>query len=98
MRVVSLPKDERPRERLRRCGAESLSGAELLAILLRTGTRSKDVLELATEVLAAFGGITGLARAVENELMAFQGLGETKAAVLITAVEQIGRASCRERV
>lgn len=96
MRVVSLPKEERPRERLRRSGAESLSGAELLAVLLRTGTRNKDVLELATEVLAAFGGVKGLARAVENELMAFQGLGETKAAVLIAAVE-LGRRMAAER-
>lgn len=96
MKISDLPKEERPRERLRRYGAASLSGRELLAILLRTGTPGKDVLELAAEILASYGGVKGLSLADGDEFLAFEGLGEAKAAVLQAAVE-LGKRMSAER-
>lgn len=63
MRLAQLTGEEKPRERLFRLGAESLSVVELLAILLRTGTRGEDVLALASSLLDEWGGLTGLGRA-----------------------------------
>jgi len=96
MKLASLPQEERPRERLRLKGASSLSLAELLAVLLRTGSRGKDVLELASSILEEFGDARGLARVDEEELMGFPGLGEAKACVLIAALE-LGRRIRSER-
>ena len=57
MSLKTLPADTRPREKLLARGASSLSDSELLALLLRTGTQGKGVLQMAEEVLATFGGI-----------------------------------------
>lgn len=87
MRLAALPAEERPRERLRLRGPSSLSAPELIAILLGTGSRGKDVLELSSELLAEFGDVKGLARATGEELTSFPGLGEAKACVLLAALE-----------
>lgn len=87
MRLASLPEDERPRERLRLKGAAALSLAEILAILLRTGSKGKDVLDLATDLVKEFGTAKGLSRATEEEMRNFPGLGGAKASVLLAAVE-----------
>ena len=87
MRLAALPAEERPRERLRLRGPSSLSAPELIAILLGTGSRGKDVLELSSELLAEFGDVKGLARATGEELTNFPGLGEAKACVLLAALE-----------
>ncbi len=88
--IRDLPTAERPRERLRDRGASTLSNAELLAIVLRTGTASENALNLASRMLARFGGLVGLARAGFRELCAERGLGEAKAAQLKAALE-LGR-------
>ncbi|MBI2935778.1 MAG: DNA repair protein RadC [Chloroflexi bacterium] len=85
--IRDLPRAERPRERLRDAGPPSLSNAELLAILLRTGTTSENVLNLATRLLASFDGLTGLAKAGFQELCGFHGLGEAKVAQIMAALE-----------
>ncbi|MDI9369462.1 MAG: DNA repair protein RadC [Synergistaceae bacterium] len=95
MRLSSLPAEERPRERLRRRGAASLSVPELLAILLRTGSRGKDVLELSADVLGKFGDLRGLAKASDEEMMELPGLGDAKACVLLAAMELAKRLSCQ---
>ena len=59
MPISSWPKTERPRERLLERGAEVLSDAELLAVLLRNGIKGKDAVTLARELLAKFGGLRG---------------------------------------
>lgn len=82
-----LPNSERPRERLRDAGPAALSNAELLAILLRTGTPSESVLDLSSRLLAQLSGLEGLARASHAELCAFHGFGEAKAAHLLAALE-----------
>ncbi len=85
-----LPTDERPRERLQNHGPNALSNAELLAIILRTGTSRDNVLELAGKLLAKYGGLSGLMRAEFMELCNEYGLGAAKTAQLKAALE-IGR-------
>jgi len=83
----NLPEDERPRERLLKQGPRALSNAELLAILLRTGTESENVLRLATRILTQFGGLHQLAGASPAELMNIRGLGMAKASQVAAALE-----------
>jgi DNA repair protein RadC len=90
LHIRDLPLGERPRERLRERGASYLSNAELIAILLRTGTASENALELANHLLSAFGGLGGLARASFEELATIHGIGEAKTAQLKAALE-LGR-------
>ncbi|MCZ6615654.1 MAG: hypothetical protein O6920_07775, partial [Chloroflexi bacterium] len=66
--IRDLPAGERPRERLRDHGPTYLSNTELIAILLRTGTTSENVIALATRLLAQYGGLEGLAKASFREL------------------------------
>ena len=88
--IKDLPVEERPRERLKKYGAGSLANAELLAIILRTGVGGENVLNLATRLLARFGGLMGLARASVSELCGEKGIGVAKAAQLKAAME-LGR-------
>jgi DNA repair protein RadC len=88
--VRELPSHERPRERLQHFGPQALSLAELLAIILRTGTRGDNALELANKLLAKYGGLPGLVRADFRELCAEHGMGEAKSAQVKAALE-IGR-------
>lgn len=88
--IKELPTTERPRERLRHYGAEALSTAELLAIILRTGVGGQNVLELANSLLAQYGGLVGLARAGFAELCETRGIGPTKVTQLKAALE-LGR-------
>ena len=85
--IKDMPVGERPRERLERYGAGSLSNAELLAILLRVGVEGESAIGLGTRLLAQFGGLAGLARASLAELRAVRGLGLAKAAQLKAAME-----------
>lgn len=90
--VRDLPMGERPREKLIRFGAAALSNAELIAILLRTGTKERSVLDVAAEVLSLFQreGITELMHMTPSEMTKIQGLGEAKASAILAAVE-LGR-------
>jgi DNA repair protein RadC len=89
-RIRDLPASERPRERLRDYGASALSTAELLAIILRTGSQRESALSLATRLLSSHRGLVGLARVSFRELCGEKGLGEAKAAQLKAALE-LGR-------
>ncbi len=88
--IHDMPTDERPRERLQHYGAQALSSAELLAIILRTGSSRDNVIELASKLLTKYGGLSGLMRAEFSELCLEHGLGEAKACQLKAALE-IGR-------
>lgn len=90
--VRDLPIDERPREKLMAAGAACLSNVELLAILLRTGTRENSVLRVAEQVLARYKdvGITAMMSMSVAELSSVQGVGAVKAATILAAVE-LGR-------
>ncbi len=74
-----VPPADRPRERLLTLGAGALKTAELLAILLRTGTTQRPVLELAEFLLTHFGSLEALSRAPVGELARIKGIGEAKA-------------------
>ena len=88
--IRDMPDEQRPRERLRDAGPAALSDAELLAILLRTGTKAESAVTLASRLLAEAGGLDPLARVSHGELCAFHGFGEAKAAHLLAALE-LGR-------
>ena len=90
MKLSQLSESERPREKLLVLGPDSLSVVELLAILLRTGTKGKDVLEFSAFLLDEWGGLEGLCRAKPSELMQENGLKEAKAATL-SAVLELGK-------
>lgn len=93
MGIRDWPEDERPRERLRRHGAGSLSAAELLALFLRTGTRGRSAVDLARDLLARFDGdLARLASAPAAELEKVPGIGPAKAAQLVAALELARRA------
>ncbi|MBS4208959.1 DNA repair protein RadC [Bacillus sp. FJAT-50079] len=88
--IRDFPAEDRPRERLINNGSESLSNQELLAILLRTGTKSESVLQLANRLLTQFDGLMWLKDAAIEELMNIKGIGQAKAVQLSAAVE-LGR-------
>ena len=85
--VREWPESERPREKLAQYGASALSTAELLAIILRTGTAREDVVALAQRLLVQKGGLLGLADTSMTELAAEHGLGLAKGAQLKAALE-----------
>lgn len=87
MRVRELAQEERPREKLLSQGASACSTAELLAVLLRTGTKKQGVLELAQEWLSEVGGISGLSRLAPEAILQRKGVGKAKAATLLAALE-----------
>lgn len=82
VRIRELPSSQRPRERLRDLGAASLTNAELLAIILRTGSADQSVLGFASSLLARHGDLGGLARLSFADLMQETGVGPAKAAEL----------------
>ncbi|MDY7094323.1 MAG: DNA repair protein RadC [Acidobacteriota bacterium] len=94
--IHEMPTQERPRERLLRHGSQTLSEAELLAVLLRTGGRGRSVLEMARELLDEWGGLARLPGLAYGDLRR-RGLGEAKAATLLAALE-IARRLAREEL
>jgi DNA repair protein RadC len=91
MPIPRWAEDDRPREKLINKGKSALSDAELLAILIRSGTRSESAVELARKVLdQASGSLVELSRMGCSDLMRFKGLGEAKALSIIAALE-LGR-------
>ncbi|HJF19674.1 MAG TPA: hypothetical protein K8W13_05145 [Enterococcus columbae] len=80
--ISNIPASSMPRERLITYGVQALSDQELLAILLRTGTKAKNVLELAGQVLMIFPNLYELKNANLAELCSIHGIGETKVIAL----------------
>jgi DNA repair protein RadC len=99
--IKELPSDERPRERLTNYGPGALSNAELLAIILRVGSRDENVIRMAQRLLTHFDGLPGLAQAPMEDLIEQKGIGPAKAVELKAAFE-LGRrwqnASPQERL
>lgn len=85
-----VPQEERPRERMMNYGAEALSHAELLAILLRTGTKDESVVHLANRIMRQVGSIRQLVDLSIEELTEIKGIGTAKA-IQIKAGIELGR-------
>lgn len=88
--IRDFPLSERPRERFLREGARGLSNQELIALLLRTGTKNESVLQLAERLIIKFDGLRMLKDASVQEITGINGIGEAKAIQLLAAVE-LGR-------
>jgi DNA repair protein RadC len=84
-RIKDRPPAERPREKLQQSGPSALSNAELVAILLRTGLRGRNAVEIGEQLLNRFGSLTALAKASMPELRRVKGIGRDKAATLQAA-------------
>src|SRR6202166_3461978 len=97
MAIRDWPSDERPREKLLDKGAAALSDAELLAILLRTGTPGHSALDLARDVLKNFHSLRKLIASDRQRFCAERGLGPARFAELQAAVE-IARSQLSETV
>ena len=85
--VKELPLDDRPREKLLLRGAQGLSDAELVAILLRTGRKGKSVIEIARELISSEGNLAMLATKTVDSLQKISGIGKDKAATIAAAFE-----------
>ncbi len=92
--IRDFPKDDRPRERLIKEGPSSLSTQELLAIVLRTGTKNESVLQISNQLLHKFDGLRLLMNASIEEISNINGIGEAKATQLLAAFE-LGKRSNR---
>jgi DNA repair protein RadC len=108
MPLKDLPPDARPREKLLARGAQALSDAELLALLLRTGIKGKGVLQMADELLhlkkesnpgsmdGGFDGLSGLLHATADDLKRIKGLGPAKRAEIVAVLELARRALAQQ--
>lgn len=87
MSIRNWPADERPREKLLRLGPQSLSEAELIAILLRTGVRGRSALDVARDLIVQFGSLRGMLTADCDTLCRTPGLGPVRFATLQAGLE-----------
>jgi DNA repair protein RadC len=87
-----MPAGERPQERLERFGAAALSDTELLAMLVRSGTRGQDVLAVSSRIIAEAGSLAGLLAWHEADFRSQKGIGRVKALQLVAAMEVARRA------
>jgi DNA repair protein RadC len=94
-RIADWPLEDRPRERLYDKGAAALADAELLAIQLGAGTRGRSAVDLAREMLARYGSLSGLAGREVGELAGMPGVGPVKAGRLAAAFELTRRLRSR---
>src|SRR6267154_1461521 len=85
LRLKDQPASERPRERLVARGPDALTHAELIAILLRTGLKGANVVQVGQNLLQKFGSLNALALATVDELKQISGVGPDKAATLVAA-------------
>jgi len=92
--IKELPEDERPREKLLKYGADKLSDTELLAILLRTGTKGKSAIDMAEEILKSAGGtFKGLSGKDTEDITKMLGVKNAKVATVAAALEISRRVS-----
>ena len=88
--ITDWAEDDRPREKLMLKGKSALSDAELIAILIGSGSRNESAVDLSKRILVSAGGINSLAKLSVSQLMNFKGIGEAKAIAIIAALE-LGR-------
>ncbi|MBA4407706.1 hypothetical protein C0389_10555 [bacterium] len=98
MKVKELPIDDRPREKLSLRGVQSLTDAELIAILLRTGTKGKSVIQVAQDLILKSGGLNNLTSKTAESIQKHLGIGKDKAATLLAAFELGRRADSQKKL
>ncbi len=91
LRLRDLAVNERPQERLEKHGPAALSDTELLAMLLRSGSKELDVLSLSTRIISEAGSLAGLLTWSESDFKKLNGIGRVKALQLITVMEMARR-------
>lgn len=91
VKINDIPKNERPMERLIKFGADSLSNAELLAILLRTGTRGENIISISTRLLSQVDGLDGLLNISLDDIKKIRGIKNVKACQLMAMTELFKR-------
>jgi len=96
-KIKDLPADDRPREKLTLRGPQSLTDAELVAILLRTGIKGKSVVSVAQEMITKEGNLARLATRSLSDLRKNAGVGKDKAATLLAAFEISRRILSQEK-
>jgi len=97
-KIADLPPNERPQERLEALGAQSLSDRELLAIMLRSGTAQKDILEIADDLICDAHSLAGLLRWDVTDFQKVKGIGKIKALQLSVLIEISRRIMQKPRV
>lgn len=94
--IKDMPEDERPREKLAEKGVSSLTGTELLSIVLRAGTSGKNVKQLSAEILDSYS-LEGLADRSIEDLKQFRGVSDVKAGQLLAVGELARRMQVEQR-
>lgn len=90
MKFKNIPNKLKPRERLIEVGKENLSDDELLSIILKTGTKNKNVKELSLDILSEYNNLNNLKNASFNQLLTIDGVGKAKACEILSCIE-LGR-------
>jgi DNA repair protein RadC len=86
MKILDIPKDNRPQERLEKSGASVLSDAEIIALIIRTGSRDESAIDVANNLIKRFS-IGKLSNISLKELQSIKGIGKAKAVQIISAIE-----------
>lgn len=92
MKIKDIIKEERPREKLIKYGPKTLSNAELLAILLRCGTKERSAIDIANEILKLCDGINGIINVDYEDIIKINGIKEAKACLIMACFELSKRA------
>ncbi|MEY7999047.1 DNA repair protein RadC [Clostridium sp. Mt-5] len=87
LKIMDLPENERPRERLFRYGSEALSNSELLAIILGTGSKNENIISLSSRIIKHNGGLNGILNSTLEDFMGISGIGKAKAAKVMAVAE-----------
>lgn len=91
LRIIDIPESERPKEKLLTYGAETLNNSELLAVILRTGTRSENVISLSERLLKELDGLDGILDANISEITNIKGIKSGKASQILALAELFKR-------
>jgi DNA repair protein RadC len=85
LKISEMAPDERPREKMAARGEAALTDPELLALLIRTGVKGANAVDVGRELLERYGSLTGLSRCTEAEIAKIRGVGKVKAGLLVAA-------------
>lgn len=96
MKIKEMPPDTKPREKLFFYGVENLSNTDLISIILRTGTKGENAMDIASNILSTIGSVNDLSNIGVRELSKIKGVGNVKAITILAAIELGKRATSRE--